>query len=299
MLVVPLTLALFTAYLDVATAWTYTEYRQWGPMDDPFYYGSTTTVPWTVSPTGPVSPTSTNITTTQTVLNFASGAAYFNITVTDLFVGPNASVCTPNGYSFTCKASTTTATPTEEITTSIWAAVTISNPPSCTRTAFTYTTSSRDGLKNIDYYPTFPGIYSQAADTGPAGEALFVTTYVSTVSVNLGGQAITRMQCDIWLKPDAMASIGPDEGERYYLKNCVDPRRYRCYGTGTLIQQSDCGTDWIGTYPMTPGATVGVVTGTGSSPAATKSSGVTGGRRHEGMVLATLTAIAAFAFLFC
>lgn len=246
--------------------WTYTEYLS--VVTTKGIDLVTTTAAITVSPTGPVSPTSTNVTTLSTAFVFG-GLAYFNLTVTDLYLGPGASVCTPSLYAFTCSASTTTTStlnPLDTIFTWVWAAVTLSNPSTCTQTSFTYTTSSFNILELDTDYTEFPTIFDEAVDTGSSGEALFVTTYVSTLGSDLGGQAITSTYCEIWLKNGALASIGPNDDESYYLDNCADPRRYLC--SGGHRNSATCGTDWIGTYPMITGAT-----GPKSTPASTTSKG--------------------------
>jgi hypothetical protein len=290
-------------YVSNVACWTYTEYLTvvtTSTIED-FGFGSTipTTVIFTVSPTGPVSPTKTEITTVEATL---VEQAVLNITVTDLYLAPGASVCSND--QFTCSASTTAAT-LNTIDTSVWAAVTISNPSTCTQTSFIYTTSSVVVLSDLYVgYQTFQTVLNEATDTGPNGEALFVTTFVSTVSVDLGGQPITQTFCDIWLKNGALQSLALNENEVNYLAECVDPRRYLCNGDSG--SSATCGTDWIGTYPMTAGAVTGgraaSTTGRGGGTATsstTKASGVAGGKRplYRSLILTTFTVVASLCIL--
>ena len=305
---IALKLLVLALYVSNVACWTYTEYLSITATTG--FDGSTTPSTVTVSPTGPVSPTKTEITTLETSIYFGLGAATFNITVTDLYLGPGASVCTLTGYAFTCSTSNAVATvagTTDRIVTSVWAPVTISNPSTCTQTTFTYTTSSVEMLNFIGIQTQFPTLFNEAAETGPNGEALFVTTYISTVSVDLGGQPITTTRCDVWLKNGALEGIVPDDSEGFYLNNCADPRRYLC--SGNTDNAATCGTNWIGTYPMTPGAANGggaatTTTGKGGGAASsspTKTGGVAGGKDslHGSLVLTTLTVVASLCILLC
>jgi hypothetical protein len=304
---IALTLLVLILYASNVAGWTYTEYLTVVTTEG--FDLQTTTTAVTVSPTGPVSPTKTEITTAATGIYYGAQYGVFNITVTDLYLGPGASVCTPSNFQFTCSPSTTAsmlAGAFNTIETSVWAAVTISNPSTCTQTSFTYTTSSPGILENLGEQVQFPTIFNEAADTGSNGEGLFVTTYISTVSVDLGGQPITTTRCDIWLKNGALESIAPNESEQLYLSNCVDPRRYLC--SDDPESSATCGTDWIGTYPMTPGAATGggaaSTTDRGGGPASsstTKAGGAAGGKDllSGGLMLTALTAVASLCILLC
>lgn len=289
--------------------WTYTEYVS--VVTTQGFDLATTTNAITVSPTGPVSPTSKNVTTLSTAFNLGGLAlGYFNLTVTDLYLGPNASVCTPSNYAFTCSASTTTTTsynPFDTISTGFWIPVTLSQPSTCTQTSFTYTTSSFNILELYGDYTEFPTLLDEALNTGTGGEALFVTTYVSTLGFNLGGQAHTSTYCEIWLKNGALASIPPNNDEAYYLTNCVDPRRYLC--SGGHSDSATCETDWIGTYPMITGttgpkSTAASTTGKGSGQASrsTAKAGATKGMNsllHGSLGMVAMLAVATFLIHMC
>jgi hypothetical protein len=64
--------------------------------------------------------------------------------------------------------------------------------------------------------PFWPGIDIAAQATQPA-EAILITTYAVTLSTNLGGQAITTTNCDVYLKDGAAVSLGPDQVVQDYL----------------------------------------------------------------------------------
>jgi hypothetical protein len=74
-------------------------------------------------------------------------------------------------------------------------------------------------------------------------EALFITTYVVTLSTDLGGKAVTTSFCDVYLKRDAVLGIVP-ELEAPYLSECVDPSGYLCSSS-----TSSCGSGVPVTYP--------------------------------------------------
>ena len=131
--------------------------------------------------------------------------------------------------------------PTRTIPTNYYVPVTIKNLPSCTKTEYTYTDSVEIEL------PTF--LRAAATDESLAS---FVTTYASTISTNLGGQAATTTVCDVYLKSDAVP--GPEEafvGE-YYLTECVDPRRSTCSTGENTAATGDGGCN--GLYPPTAAA---------------------------------------------
>ena len=49
-----------------------------------------------------------------------------------------------------------------------------------------------------------------------SAEALAITTFVATMSTNLGGQAVTTSICEVYLKSDAI--MGVDDGLRIVLE---------------------------------------------------------------------------------
>jgi hypothetical protein len=270
---------------DRAAAWSLTNY-----FTTSIWTGGTVSSTYTlsipVSPTGSVSATSSNITTSsETVPLFYLGPApetlIYEITVTNLFLPTNAPVCVPlnsfdvtTGYCSTSSTSRTTASPT--ITTRYFVPVIISNPSSCTQTSFSYT-SSQD--VDLSYLPSI--VRTQATESP---EALFITTYVVTVSTNLGGQAVTTSVCDVYLKSDAVTGVLPVV-EASYLSQCVDPSKFRCSTTRLGPSDNVCGPLPI-TYPSSgkTGGATGTNTGAGSST--TSKSGAKGlaGAIHWGFV---------------
>ena len=224
-------------------AWTYTQY--FSPTTDPILGTQTF---FDVYPTGSVSATSTD-TTIEPFTGFL-GWTYITIdvTVTRIYLASgSASACT-----FSPCKSTTTGDDSKTIATTVIAPRVITNAASCTQTSYAYTTSSRGTLEQL--YDTMPGIWSQVTDTGASGPALAVSTYVVTLSTNLGGQAVTTTKCDVFLKPDQMRglTVGPEET---FVRECVDPRRYLCPGASKVFGMAPsptCGTDWIGVYGQGP-----------------------------------------------
>jgi hypothetical protein len=273
---------------DRAAAWSLTNYFTTSITS--IWTGGTVSSTYTlsipVSPTGSVSATSSNITTSsETDVLFYLGPAtetlIYEITVMNLFLPTNAPVCVPSysfdvttGYCSTSSTSRTTASPT--ITTRYFVPVIISNPSSCTQTSFSYT-SSQD--VDLSYLPSI--VRTQATESP---EALFITTYVVTVSTNLGGQAVTTSVCDVYLKSDAVTGVLPVV-EASYLSQCVDPSKFRCSTTRLGPSDNVCGPLPI-TYP--PSGKTGGATGTstGAGLSTTSKSGAKGlaGAIHWGFV---------------
>lgn len=86
---------------------------------------------------------------------------------------------------------------------------------------FSYTTAetvSRSALSS-----SVPGIAEQAPESV---HALLVTTYVSTMGTNLGGQAMTTSICEVYLRDGVIKSLGPEND--YAQSQCLDPRQYAC-----------------------------------------------------------------------
>lgn len=122
-----------------------------------------------------------------------------------------------------------------------------------------------------------------AEATEPA-QMLFITTYVVTVSTNMGGQAVTTSVVDVYLKSDAVQGVIPMP-EASLLSQCVDPSSLLCQTSSPAVGDYGCGPTNPITYPPGSAAAVGGAThtGTGSSAAAaaataSKKSGA-GGRR--------------------
>jgi hypothetical protein len=254
-----------------ALGWTYTEYLSTS-LTSYFDGGSVFPTTWTVIPTGPVSPTLSNISRTQTTVDVGGGIDLFasiTVTVTDLFLGPNASVCTFIASDILDNGCTPTPATDDGISTTYWAPVIVTEPPSCTMTSFTYTTSSAVGFDAFNAAMDFetssyPSLSNQATATGSGGEALFVTTYVSTSTVYPGVPPTTTTACDVYLKSDAVAGIKL-WAETQYLDQCVDPRRYLCGNDGgTMTVSGGCGTGWVAAYPPTDAPHTNGVPGRGS-----------------------------------
>ncbi|CZR69853.1 uncharacterized protein PAC_19753 [Phialocephala subalpina] len=266
---------LFFSWIGAVAGWTYTNYYTLDTTD-----AISTTYNIKVYPTGPVTATSTNI-STALVSYTGNGFGFtqiYPVTITELFLSPNASVCSAGSIS--CGSSTTT---TSTIDTSYYAPLVISAPSSCTKTSFLYTTSQTIHLTDIgDDRST--ELVDQATESS---EALFVTTYIYTLSTNLGGQAVTTTRCDVYLSEGAVVLQSTDEA--YYLSQCVDPRRYLCTST-TTVPSGSCPTT-VGAYP--PNGKSGGVSSTGTSVATSSptSKGGVGGLRalaSQGLRLLTL-----------
>jgi hypothetical protein len=217
----------------------------------------------------------------------------YNITVTNMFVAPDGAWCAQFGTQKRCSA-TTSLPPrtTTTVTTRYWVPLTISNPASCTKTSFSYT-SSQQQYPNLLAPGALGGLnvgsVMSAEATEPA-QMLFITTYVVTVSTNMGGQAVTTSVVDVYLKSDAVQGVIPMP-EASLLSQCVDPSSLLCQTSSPAVGDYGCGPTNPITYPPRSAAVTGGAspTGSGSSTAATtsKKSGV-GGRRsaiHLGLSL--------------
>lgn len=243
-----------------------------------------------VTPTGAVSATSTATSTTSLVW---VGADYtFEVTVYDLFYPATAEVCRSK-----CPTSSTTS---NDITTTYWVPVQISNPTSCTKTSFDYTTVS-----TIRLPPTLQ-ISDAAQQATQSVEALFVTTYVSTLSTNKGGQEVTTTVCDVYLRSDAVSGVSVDLFQSSILNECMDPRDYYCQQYSEAISLASLASTTTSphatcepsgqTYPPTAiaGAATGAATTGAASP--TKSSGA-GGLRVSPTEFGVSLAVSGFAAL--
>jgi hypothetical protein len=235
--------AIFTIllmYIKTTAAWTRTDHWQLSLGTD--YHGSHTTATYSVYPTASVSPTSTNTTTiTATPYNelLNKQPISYAITVYNLFYAPSAPVCNVHGLNSCSPLSFNTASKT--ITTNYWAPVLVANPTPCTKTSFAYTTASSVFLP---LETDVPDASSQAVGTD---EAMLVTTYLKTLSTNLGGQAVTTSVVDVYLKSEAIMGV-PASAEEYPLSQCVDPRQYSCSSLSSELAQ---GAGYIGTVVPT------------------------------------------------
>lgn len=273
---------LFLSWVGAVAGWTYTDYLTTTTLH--FLSGESTvtsTYYMKVYPTDSVRPTSTNITTALISDRGEQGKTTYPITITQLFLSPTDISCSSD-LGLGCSPSET-ATPTTTIDTSYYAPLVVSAPSSCTETSFLYTTP----------HPVLATGIGSSHDTNLAdqatqsSEALFVTTYLYTLSTNLGGQAVTTTRCDVYLNDEAVLGLRPGE-EAFYLDQCVDPRRYLCTST-TTVDSGACEVTG-GAYPP-DGKTGGVEgTGTGTSPTASPTGGVggLGALSSQGMCLLAL-----------
>ncbi|KAL2861180.1 uncharacterized protein BJX67DRAFT_375509 [Aspergillus lucknowensis] len=122
--------------------------------------------------------------------------------------------------------SPSTSVPDPTITTKYYLPLTVSNLASCTLTEYTYTEGVQVGLPST--------LQAQATDESLA---TLVTTYTSTISTNLGGQAVTTAVCDIYLRGDAVP-----------LRR-RHPRRETCSAGGNVEATGSGGCS--GVYPPT------------------------------------------------
>ncbi|KAJ4118622.1 hypothetical protein NW765_017509 [Fusarium oxysporum] len=101
-----------------------------------------------------------------------------------------------------------------------------------------------------------------------------VTTYVSTISTNLGGQAVTTSRCDVYFNAEAVPVGYPDigiDGESL-LSECVDPRRSHCTEDGENDAATGAG-GCKGPYPPTEALDGGPSSTGEDSPGATEADG--------------------------
>jgi hypothetical protein len=198
-----------------------------------------------VFPTGSVSATSSETATEQYTGFLGNEYITIDVTVTRIYLASgSAAACTFSP----CKSTRTDSS--EDIDTTVFAPVVVTNAASCTQTSYRYTTSSSGTLSPV-MLNSMPGVLDQATDTGAAGPALAVTTYVVTVSTNLGGQAVTTRRCDVFLKPDQARGLTVGRDESDLVTECVDPRHYLCPSAKTTLGRPaspTCGTDWIAAY---------------------------------------------------
>lgn len=187
------------------------------------------------------------------------------ITVTTWYLAPDASACSSTLYQTNCNPSPTLSLGTPAITTRYFVPLVVQNPSSCTKTSFSYTSSTTVNPRNP------PGsLYLQAAESA---EAVFVTTYVVTLSTDLGGQPVTTTYVDAYLSSGAVLSLTPVDPIASYLSECVDPSSYLCSASYTVTEYLGCTfgpTTYSPTAPSTGGSLV-PSTNSASNPATTSS----------------------------
>jgi hypothetical protein len=195
-----------------SAAWQLTYYATETVL--PLAWGGKTTTITPVVTTAPLTVTPISTSTAYST-DYAQGRKLdhgkINVT-TEYLILPNVTGLPVSAFDlFAPPSESSSAT----ITTHYYVPVTLSNPASCTKTTFTYTDSIDVVLPN--------SLTAQATDSSLAA---YVTTYVSTISTNLGGQAVTTSRCDVYLNSKAAP-------EATILNNgliteCVDPRRSTC-----------------------------------------------------------------------
>jgi len=200
---------------------------------------------------GTPTPISSNVSTTQYTTAaagpFMLSRHTYEVTVTDLFFADDApGLCISTGFP-RCTPPPTFFPTTSSITTNYWHPMVIANPSSCTLTTYAYTTRQTVDPERLD--SVIPGAAAQATVTGDAGEAQLVTTWVSTKSTNLGGQAVTTTVCDVYLKDGAVGGVSPGY-ELEPMSQGVDPRVYSCSVTINNTPTATCEVTGQ-TYPPT------------------------------------------------
>jgi hypothetical protein len=263
-------------------AWTSTNYYS-PTLTMGFYDVTSTTTQQSVYPTGSVIGTLTNSSTLNFIdegVIFGSGRARatYVITITNIYLGPSASVCdTTSDYLFIgseyktpCPVHSSTtistssvdpATPT--VSTRYFAPLIMANPSSCTMTSFSYTSSALIAPDSV-FTRAYATFLEQLVEPGVI---LLSTTNVFTLSTNLGGQAVTTSVCDIYVG-SGVAVVDMNYAQSSYLSQCVDPSSFLCATSYSTPDLSGCGQMPI-TYPPSGHA----VTGGPTSPTTSTTSG--------------------------
>ncbi|KAI9148073.1 hypothetical protein HJFPF1_11895 [Paramyrothecium foliicola] len=193
----------------------------------------------TVTLTGPltITPIATSTvyrTTYFPVTKSGAGAAVVNVTTKEFRLP--TSVDLPTAPS----DAPDSELPEPTIVTAFYVPAIVTNPSTCTLTQFSYTESIGIGI---------PTQFREQATNPDLVE--LVTTYISTISTNLGGQAVTTSRCDVYFKSDAIPVI--EGGIRFngnrYITECVDPRPTLCTGEGETVGTGTLGCK--GAYPPT------------------------------------------------
>jgi hypothetical protein len=257
-------------FVGLAEAWEMTSYYNYSTE----VFGGTVTLSALIDvvPTGPVTGTSSDVKTT-TFLDPDYGFTYI-YTLTSLFLEPTGSWCASQnrGYGNTkiCTGTIGLLAPpiptlNPLLKTRYFAPILITQPSSCAKTSFSYTSS-------IQIYPTeLPG--SMATEATIGGEAVFITTHIAVASTNLGGQIITATAIDVFLKSGALQGVTA-VSQASYLSQCVDPSSFMCSFTLTPSPLFfGCGPTPI-VYPPqadVTGSSIGTGTGGRAGPTATTS----------------------------
>jgi hypothetical protein len=113
-----------------------------------------------------------------------------------------------------------------------------------------------------------------SAEATESAQALFITTYVVTLSTNLGGQAVTTNIVDVYLRSDAVQGIHP-MAEASFLDQCVDPSSALCATSTPAAKDYSCGSTISMTYPPNGAAAAGT---NGKPPTPTHSKSEVQGR---------------------
>ncbi|KAJ5111442.1 hypothetical protein N7532_001977 [Penicillium argentinense] len=233
----------------------------------------------TVFPTASVSPISTSTTVAHEYLyptQNGNGVATISVTTSYLML-PTEPADLP------VVTESPTPTETHSIKTNYYIPVTVSNPESCTMTDFTYTDTIGISLSSA--------LASGATDTRLA---LFVTTYESTISTNLGGQPVTTAVCDVYFKSNAFPVDDFRVEDDHLLSECVDPRRHVCTELGQNSAATGSG-GCDGPYPPTAGSNQATPTDYDSAAQPTETGGAGSWRRQsewwELIVLPSFTAV--------
>lgn len=237
-----LLLLLIASHSLPGTAWLIEQYATLTVLP---MVGKDRTEPIPVTSTAPLPSTVTPISTITTFGKDSVtaiddyGYAALNVT-TEYMILPNRTDL-PLSTIDSWGQSSSTSEPEPTISTNYYLPLTISNLPSCTQTEYTYTESVEVWLPST--------LTAQATD---GSLAMFVTTYTSTISTNLGGQPVTATVCDVYLRGDAVP--GAQEGfvDDYYLTECVDPRHSTCSGGQNTEATGSGGCN--GMYPPTGAA---------------------------------------------
>ena len=236
------TLLLFTSYQALpAAAWFIEQYATLTVLP---MVGEDKTQPVAVTTTAPlpstVTPTTTITSTWTEAVSRVGGVDRAKVDVTmEYLILPNRTDIPVASWDYFDRFYPSKTADT--MRTNYYVPVTVKNLPSCTKTEYTYTDSVEIELP--------ASLTAQATDESLVS---FVTTYASTISTNLGGQAATTTVCDVYLKNDAVP--GADEafvGE-YYLTECVDPRRSTCSAGENTAATGAGGCN--GLYPPTAAA---------------------------------------------
>jgi hypothetical protein len=265
--IIPLCLLSF-GLAQSSAAWQLTYYATETVL--PLAWGGKTTTITPVVTTAPltVSPVSTS---TAYSTDYAQGKKLdhgkINVT-TEYLILPNVTGLPVSAfYLFAPPSESTTASPT--ITTRYYVPVTLSNPASCTKTTFTYTDSIDVVLPN--------SLTAQATDSSLAA---YVTTYISTISTNLGGQAVTTSRCDVYLNskavPEATILING------LITECVDPRRSTCSAGDNQKATGSGGCN--GVYPPTGASNPTSTSTAGTTKQPTKIGGASVARQSIGLL---------------